>query len=112
MGEFNKIFKELRLKNGYTQDGLAEALELSRSSVSMYENGHREPDFDILEKIADFFRVDIDYLIGHSVEQVINEDEKKIEPSYADVELLIARNGKMMSKEQKLRLIQLLSELD
>mgnify|MGYP002801380183 FL=1 len=32
----------------------------------MYENGNREPDFDTLEKIADFFNVDIDYLLGRT----------------------------------------------
>lgn len=32
----------------------------------MYENGEREPDFETLEAIADFFNVDMDYLIGRS----------------------------------------------
>ena len=53
MGNFKSVFKELRNKLGYTQDELAEALGLSRSTVSMYENGNREPDFETLEKIAD-----------------------------------------------------------
>ena len=38
-------------------------------------------------------------------------EKHKCEPSYDDVERLIAINGKQMSKEQKLRLIQLLSEI-
>ena len=44
-------------------------------------------------------------------DDVSREPEKPV-PTYDDVELLIARNGKKMSKEQKLRLIQLLSEID
>ena len=43
------------------------------------------------------------------------DDKKKVihqEPTYADVEKLVARNGKKMSVEQKMRLIQLLSEIE
>ena len=66
MGNFKSVFKQLRMREGYTQDTLAEALGISRSAVSMYENGNREPDFETLEKIADFFNVDMNYLLGKS----------------------------------------------
>ena len=46
MGNFNSVFRSLRIEAGYTQDGLAEILGISRSAVSMYENGNREPDFE------------------------------------------------------------------
>lgn len=39
---------------------------ISRSTIGMYETGAREPDFETLEKIADFFNVDIDYLLGRT----------------------------------------------
>lgn len=110
MGDFPKVFKELRLKGKFSQQELADKLGIAKSTVSMYENGNREPDLETLESIADFFNVDMDYLLGR-----IKENKYQIEPNnnvYGDVELLIARNGKKMSKEQKLRLIKLLSELD
>lgn len=66
MSEFRDVFKSLRLSNNLTQDELAQDLEISRSAVSMYERGEREPDFETLEKIADFFNVDMNYLIGWS----------------------------------------------
>ncbi len=110
MGDFKNVFKNLRIKAGYTQDGLAEALGLSRSAVSMYENGNREPDFETLEKIADFFNVDMNYLLGSSTKTTIIQNN--FEPSYEEVEQLIARNGKDFSTEQKMRLIKLLSEID
>ncbi len=110
MGDFKNVFKNLRIKAGYTQDGLAEALGLSRSTVSMYENGNREPDFETLEKIADFFNVDMNYLLGSSTKTTVIQGN--FEPSYEDVEQLIARNGKEFSTEQKMRLIKLLSEID
>ena len=53
MGNFRNVFKQLRLENHYTQGGLADALGISRSAISMYENGNREPDFETLELIAD-----------------------------------------------------------
>lgn len=111
MGDFKNVFKNLRIKSGYTQDGLAEALGISRSAISMYETGNREPDFETLEQIADFFNVDMNFLLGKSsTTTVINKID--FEPSYADVEQLIARNGKEYTTEQKMRLIKLLSEID
>lgn len=49
-----------------TQTELANALDISRSAVGMYENGEREPDFQTLEAIADFFNVDMNRLLGKS----------------------------------------------
>lgn len=111
MGNFRNVFKNLRISNGYTQDSLAEALGISRSAISMYENGNREPDFETLEKIADFFNVDMNYLLGFSSKTtMINENTNT--PSYGNVELLIARGSKGYSTEQKMKLIKMLSELD
>ena len=45
---------------------MAQKLGIAKSTISMYENGNREPDFETLEKIADFFNVDTDYLLGRT----------------------------------------------
>lgn len=66
MGNFANVFKQLRIEKGYTQETLAKALGISRSAVGMYESGKRIPDSEDLEKFADFFNVDIDYLLGRS----------------------------------------------
>lgn len=66
MGNFSSVFKTLRLKSGLTQQEMAEKLKISRSSIGMYENGEREPSFELLESIADFFNVDMNYLLGKS----------------------------------------------
>lgn len=66
MGNFHNIFKQLRLSSGYTQVEMAQKLGISRSTIGMYETGAREPDFETLEAIADFFNVDIDYLLGRT----------------------------------------------
>lgn len=66
MGNFQSVLKSLRKSNGLTQDELAKILKISRSTIGMYENGSREPDFETLERIADFFNVDTDFLLGRT----------------------------------------------
>lgn len=66
MGNFYSVLKSLRLSQGLTQDELAKHLKISRSAIGMYEKGAREPDYETLEIIADFFNVDIDYLLGRT----------------------------------------------
>ena len=66
MADFKTRFKELREANELTQSGIADKLGLTRSRIGMYETGKREPDYETLELIADFFNVDIDFLLGRS----------------------------------------------
>ena len=66
MGNFQNIFPKLRTSSNLTQSAIAEKLGISRSTIGMYETGAREPDFETLEKIADFFNVDIDFLLGRT----------------------------------------------
>lgn len=61
---FSEILRNLRKKEHLTQDELANKLKISKSAISMYENGNRTPDFETLEAIADFFNVNLSYLIG------------------------------------------------
>ena len=46
------------MQNHYTQGQMADLLGISRSAVSMYETGNREPDLETLEKIAKLFNVE------------------------------------------------------
>lgn len=64
MTTFNVRLKELRKSRHLSQRELAEKLHISKSAISMYEGGQREPDHGTLEIIADFFNVDMDYLLG------------------------------------------------
>lgn len=66
MSTFGARLKLLRKQDELTQDALAKALGISKSTISMYENGNREPDFETLESFADYFNVDLDYLMGKS----------------------------------------------
>lgn len=66
MAQFDKILKLLRGEKNMSQQELADALGISKSSINMYERGERQPNFEVLETIADYFNVDIDYLLGRT----------------------------------------------
>lgn len=66
MAHFATVLQQLRKSRGLTQHELARQTGISRSRLSMYELGQREPDFDVLELLADFFNVDTDYLLGRT----------------------------------------------
>lgn len=60
---FNKNLQNLRLKRGLSQQDLANAIGVTRSSVANYESGNRRPSFENLIKFADYFDVTCDELI-------------------------------------------------
>ena len=64
MASFKDMLKYLRTRENLSQSELAEKLNIAKSTVSMYEVGKREPDFETLEVIADFFNVDMNFLLG------------------------------------------------
>ncbi len=58
--------RELRAETTKTQKEIASAIGVSVSTIGMYETGRREPDNALLIKIADFFGVTTDYLLGRT----------------------------------------------
>lgn len=66
MPKFCDRLRTLRTNKGLSQQDFAKQLGISKSSVNMYERGEREPSFEMLEVIADYFNVDMDYLLGKS----------------------------------------------
>ena len=61
---FGIKLKELRIEKGLSQRKLGELLGFCNQTVSFWETGSRDPDLDALIKIADFFEVSVDYLLG------------------------------------------------
>lgn len=68
MTEFKDMLKLYRNQRGLSQSELAKKLGLSPSTISMYEVGKRQPDFETEEKIADYFNVSLNSLRGKSEE--------------------------------------------
>ena len=64
MASFKEMLKYLRVRDNLSQAELADKLGVAKSTISMYEVGKREPDFETLEAIADFFNVDMNFLLG------------------------------------------------
>ena len=64
MVDFGNRLKQLRLREGYTQQQLADKLGVTKSVVSYYELQERYPSPEVLTKLASVFHVTTDYLLG------------------------------------------------
>lgn len=90
MTSFGDRLKELRKKSNLTQQELASKFYLNKSSISRYENGTQLPEHDLLEKIADYFKVSIDYLLGRTDIKDVptnskeNENKKTSQPKLSE----------------------------
>ena len=62
-----KTIRELRHRDGRTQDALAEALGVTAQAVSRWESGSSYPDMENIPAIANYFHVSIDELFGYTV---------------------------------------------
>lgn len=63
---FSERLLQLREEKKVKQSELAEAIGISRISISNYENGERTPDGEVICKLADYFNVSTDYLLGRT----------------------------------------------
>ncbi len=64
MNRFSQRLTELRKEKNLSQDKLAKQLNIKQQTVSSWEKGEREPDFDMLITLAKVFNVSTDYLLG------------------------------------------------
>ncbi|MZP31356.1 helix-turn-helix domain-containing protein [Heliobacterium undosum] len=64
MDTFNARLKHLRTNKGLTQEELANILGVERATLASWETGRREPDFETVKKIAAYFSVSLEQLIG------------------------------------------------
>lgn len=63
MSTFSDNIKLLRKEKGVSQSAVADYLGITKQAYSLYENEKREPDFNTLLKLAEFFGTDTDYLL-------------------------------------------------
>ena len=96
----NKI-KELRIQNRLTQDELAKALNISRSSIAMFESNQRTPSRNSYIALAKFFNVPIEVLLDDS--SSIPKDVITLKPEVQT--LAIYLNTKIIT-EQKITLLK------
>ena len=62
--QFHEKLRDLRISSGFTQHSMAEQLEINDRSYQNYEYGQREISSEALFKLADFYHVTTDYLLG------------------------------------------------
>jgi transcriptional regulator with XRE-family HTH domain len=58
--------KKLRIDKKLTQEQLGEKINVTKVSISGYENGNRSPDTETLQRLANYFNVSTDYLLGRT----------------------------------------------
>lgn len=103
---FGRRVAELRRETGIgRQEDLAALLEISRSTVASWESGGDSPGLPVLIKLADFFRVPLDYLLGRRVPKGGPLVGKFVEDLD---ELALIRFWGSLDKGQKTALTQLL----
>lgn len=75
---FGYKLRKLRNEKGISQQTLSNELQISKAALSYYENGQRVPDIDTLKKVAVFFNVSSDYLLGLSDISSNDKDLKEV----------------------------------
>lgn len=61
--DFGERLRQCRDKKGYTQKFVAEKIGIKNNTLSSYESGKRQPDYEILKKLSDLYEVTIDYIL-------------------------------------------------
>lgn len=71
--------KELRKEKGLSQEEVAKGINTSQRNIGRWEKEENEPTASFLIKLADYFQVSIDYLLGRTEElNIIQKDTKKL----------------------------------
>lgn len=111
MTTFGTRMKELRTSRSLRQDQLAEILEIAPSTVGAYERDTREPNFELVVKMADYFNVSLDYMFCRTDDKRTVAEALK-DNSYDLKEFLrnnyVLFNGNELSVEDKQRILDVL----
>ena len=75
MADFHELLNKLRIEKGVTQEEVATAIGVAKSTFEKYDRGEREPNFETLKKIAQYFQTTTDYLLGLS--EVMHPDKTR-----------------------------------
>ena len=96
---FAKRLKELRLKSEYSQKQLGDLLGITQQAVQKWEKDIAHPDIDALIKMADFFDVTIDYLLGRT--DTPNVEIVKASPKSGADEIHVLKGSEPFTPEQE-----------
>lgn len=111
MPNFNKVLRSLREEQDITRKELARRTGVSQSSINMYERGEREPGFETLEIFADYFNVDMDYLLGKSDNrrpELILGAENKNSPTISEGEQMLLDLFRQIPEDKQTIVLQMI----
>lgn len=106
---FGDRLTQLRKELNMTQEELARNLSISRGTISMWEINQRTPDPDTLQRIADYFGVSVDYLLGRTDKR--NPDRSQsddLERFWPDTVRILRRAGRRMTPEERRRIARII----
>ena len=83
-----KNLKLLRKQHNLSQKEIGNIFHASQNTVSQWENGTRKPSYDIIQEIADYFDVSVDYLLGRQEQlpELNSKDKREIQEILDDNE--------------------------
>ena len=84
--KIGSIIKDFRKMKGLTQKEMARRLNIPYSTYSNYENDNREPNKEMINKIADVLGIDVNILISHAQSDLINEMDIVADRALNDLE--------------------------
>lgn len=93
-----KNLKLLRKQHNLSQKEIGNIFHASQNTVSQRENGTRKPSYDIIQEIADYFDVSVDYLLGRQEQlpELNSKDKREIQEILDDTEQqLLSQDGLM-----------------
>lgn len=102
-----KNLKALREKNNLTQQQMSDIFGIQRPTYSRYENGERQPDFDLLIAISKYFNVSVDYILGRDDYVIksnpqLSSDEENLIQAYRNHPEMQAAVNKMLDIDNDL----------
>lgn len=98
-----KKITELRNKKGLTQLRAAKMLKMPRSTYSNYELDKREPDFDTAQKLASFYEISVDELLGAAQQGTLIEE--------TEIERIIRETNEVLKTAKNVEQAQLMLDL-
>ena len=102
-----QIIRRLRRARDITQKELGRAVGVAESTISLYESGRNIPDLNMMRKLAIYFNVSLDYLVGNDV----TEDQAE-NPGFSAIELELLARFRALSDAAKQAVLNLTSSLE
>ena len=103
--DFNNKLYELRKQKGFSQEELANRLNVSRQTISKWEVGESTPDMEKLAAISDLFGVSLDELVkGEAPEPIVSSETIVKSQFYSDVKEHVLTEGNRKKAKNGLRI--------